>query len=378
MRRTWICFALVAIVQLSCVAVAYAAEADIWLWGFRLGQPYSEVEEQLKAFHETWDTDTGGKRFTSYERVLRLEDHDYFFNLDVHVEDQRVSGIDLNFDCSYSSAERIAIMEHFRTLFEDQGIERESFIHEEYKDGERYFYKGDGFRICFVLCEGLGLGICLWFYDPTVNKAHSGEITSEWLRADPPLTEVTPSQAQEIISKSRTYFKKHYNENTHVLSVYKTRMIEYAKYATFSLLKEVKLDERLAVVKYERTRKAPQGKWAWRFVRASEQQDPTSDVIVGVKVRHMDERPLAVRDLESHMYWRNGEVGSYREPSEYVEWWTYICYLEHPYPTGVTIYFSMYHPGILIDRQHEILDEGFYMFTAESIEQAGVIGSLNL
>jgi hypothetical protein len=339
-----------------------AADASIWLWGFAIGQPYADVEEQLKAFDNATDTESGGKLFIKTGEWKR-DDKVLTYSLSVDVEEQRIATILLQYDGPLSDADSSFLLNDLLDRLRYQGL---------------VFEESEG----NWMCAREDYVASVWASDGTVSAMLMSTIEIETAapsspQAEEPSTGIKPSEARSLIKKSRAFFKKYYSEDMRLQSAHLAQKIEYGKYGKGGVYSESTLDQRFAVVKYSRTRRAS-GLWCWRFVRATELDYTAPDRIVAVEVWRAREYPVSVRDLDSHMYIKyGGSAWSYTDPSLYVEWWTYISFLLFQYPMYSTVYFSYGHPGIL-DASNSYYGNGTYRFTAESIEYAGVIASLDL
>lgn len=460
MTRSLALLGLVLAANIACVFAAAAADAGIWLWGFRLDQPYSEVEEQLKSFDYATDTEAGGKEFFR-KGTFKLNGRDFEYSLLVTVWKNRIASIYVGsdtletptgkwivaqadwpagFDTSGTPLGNRELAQHLVTRFEEQGLSFHLEESEEVDESDTtwirvvsdsaklrarpshqgivvrqlrpsetllvvdtvnsYYLVRDEETESFSYVDQSAVEIvehsayCSWTYEGenfgvlvkyTPTETSAFVVSDDYIKylegkppaPDEPYQSLTTAEAKSLVTKSKRHFTKHYKDNIRLVSVSAARKIEYAKFGKLLVYSEATLDQRFAVVKYSRTRKG-HGMWVWRFVRASELTEDADDVIIGVQVWNTSERPVKVRDLDSHLYWRSDSgIWSYSDPSDYVEWWTYIGYALFHYPYGATLYFSPYHPGVL-DEFNEYYGEGLYRFSQQSIEHAGVIGSLSL
>ncbi len=127
MRKTLTCmammvFALIATTVLGSRSVADVGSDTVWLWGFRIGQAYSEVEDQLKSFDSARDFRDGGKVF-SRAGSFHHQGVDYPYTLEVVSSDSTVSSISLSFSISNANDMGTALMKWFQDTFSDQGLD---------------------------------------------------------------------------------------------------------------------------------------------------------------------------------------------------------------------------------------------------------------
>jgi len=114
-------FALIATTMVVSRSVAEVGSDTVWLWGFRIGQPYSEVEDQLKTFDSA--RDVNGSKVFSRDGSFPCEETEYPYTLQIVCSDSAVSSISLSFSIPKANDRGAALMQRLRSVFSENGLE---------------------------------------------------------------------------------------------------------------------------------------------------------------------------------------------------------------------------------------------------------------